>query len=147
MDPRDIIDLTRRDFLVSTARGVGGLAFATLLAKDGLLAAEKKGTAPGFNPLAPKAPHFAAKAKRCIFIYMEGGVSQLDLFDPKPKLTELNGQKMPDSLTRNVRFAFLRKDTARLLASPYQFRRYGQCGMEMSGMLPHIGECADDIAL
>jgi hypothetical protein len=147
MDARDIIDLTRRDFLVSTARGVGGLAFATLLAKDGLLAAEKNGAVPGFDPLAPRAPHFAPKAKRCIFIYMEGGVSQLDLFDPKPKLNELDGQKMPDSMTQNVRFAFLQKDSAKLLGSPYKFKRYGQCGTEMSEMLPHIGACADDMAL
>ncbi|HTD65087.1 MAG TPA: DUF1501 domain-containing protein, partial [Candidatus Limnocylindria bacterium] len=101
MEPRDIIDLTRRDFLVSAARGVGGLAFAWLLASDGLLAAEKGKNSVEFNPLAPKPPHFAPKAKQCIFIYMEGGVSQLDLFDPKPKLNELNGQKLPDSMTKN----------------------------------------------
>jgi hypothetical protein len=147
MEAKDIIELTRRDFLVSTARGVGGVALASLLAGDGLLAA---GTGKGesdLNPLAPRPPHFPAKAKRCIFIYMEGGVSQLDLFDPKPKLTELNGQKLPESLTKNVRFAFLEKDSARLLGSPYKFVRYGQCGMEMSEMLPHLGACADDIAM
>src|SRR5687767_7165943 len=82
MEPRDIIELTRRDFLVNAARGVGGLAFASLLAKEGLLAANAETSGPELNPLAPKPPHFAAKARRCIFIYMEGGVSQLDLFDP-----------------------------------------------------------------
>ena len=147
MEPKEIVDLTRRDFLVSTARGIGGLAFASLLAGDGLLAAEPGRSGRHSHPLAPKAPHFPAKAKRCIFIYMEGGVSQLDLFDPKPKLTELNGQKLPESMTRNVRFAFLDKDTARLLGSPYKFSRYGRCGMEMSEMLPHLGACADDIAM
>src|SRR5882724_2244081 len=130
MGSRDIIDLTRRDFLVSTARGIGGLAFASLLAGDGLLAADPKKTE--FNPFALKPPHFAPKAKQCIFIYMEGGVSQLDLFDPKPKLNELNGQKLPESFTKNVRFAFIEKDSAKLLGSPYPFRRYGKCGMEMS---------------
>ena len=115
LSPHEIIDLTRRDFLVSAARGVGGLAFASLLAGDGLLAAESK-TSRDLNPFVPRPAHFAARAKQCIFIYMEGGVSQLDLFDPKPKLTELNGQKMPESLTKNVRFAFLQKDTAQLLA-------------------------------
>jgi hypothetical protein len=69
------------------------------------------------------------------------------LFDPKPKLAEWNGQKMPDSLTKNVRFAFLQKDTATLLASPHKFKRNGQCGMEISEMLPQIGSCADDMAL
>ncbi len=147
MEARNIIELTRRDFLVSTARGVGGLAFASLLAGDGLLAAGARKSERDLNPLAPRPPHFAPKAKRCIFIYMEGGVSQLDLFDPKPKLTELNGEKLPESLTKNVRFAFLEKDSARLLGSPYKFQRYGKCGMEMSGMLPNIGACADEIAL
>ena len=78
---------------------------------------------------------------------MEGGVSQLDLFDPKTKLAELNGQKMPESLTKNVRFAFLQKDSAVLLGSPYKFKRCGQSGVEYSELLPRIGECADDIAL
>ncbi len=147
MELEQIVDLTRRDFLVNTARGVGGLAFASLLANDGLLAAGAKKSSTELNPFAPKPPHFAPKAKRCIFIYMEGGVSQLDLFDPKPKLNELNGQKLPDSMTKNVRFAFLQKDTAKLLGSPYPFQRYGKCGLQMSGMLPNIGACADDIAL
>ncbi len=147
MDTKDILDLTRRDFLVNAARGIGGVAFASLLASDGLLAADAKKNPAAFNPFTPKPPLFAGKAKQCIFIYMEGGVSQLDLFDPKRKLNELNGQKMPDSMTKNVRFAFLQKDTATLLGSPYAFKRYGQCGTEMSTMLPHIGACADDIAL
>src|SRR4051812_24998298 len=147
MESRDIIDLTRRDFLVNAARGVGGLAFASLLAGDGLLAADAKKNSIEFNPLSPKPPHFAPKAKQCIFIYMEGGVSQLDLFDPKPKLNELNGQKLPESFTKNVRFAFIEKNSAQLLGSPYKFQRYGKCGMEMSAMLPHLGACADVIAL
>jgi hypothetical protein len=145
--PQEILELTRRDFLVSTARGVGGLALASLFGGDGLLASEAKKNPTDFNPFAPRPPHFAAKAKRCIFIYMEGGVSQLDLFDPKPKLNELNGQKLPDSMTKNVRFAFLDKNSATLMGTPYKFQRYGQCGTEISEMLPNIGSCADDIAL
>src|SRR6185295_4916178 len=137
MDPRDILNLTRRDFLVSTARGIGGVALATLLGRDGLLAGEP--SASSLNPFTPRPPHFAPRAKQCIFIYMEGGVSQLDLFDPKPKLSELNGQPLPESLTKNVRFAFIQKESARLLGSPYAFRRYGQSGLEMSGLLPHLG--------
>ncbi len=145
----EIVQLTRRDFLVSTARGVGGLAFASLLEADGLLAAQTKKGAHSMpvDPLAAKPPHFAPKAKQCIFLYMEGGVSQLDLFDAKPKLNELNGQKLPESLTKNIRFAFIQKESATLLGSPHKFRRYGQCGMELSEMLPHLGSCADDIAL
>jgi hypothetical protein len=150
MSRDEIIQLTRRDFLLGAARGAGSLALASLLNADGLLAA---GAAPppsfnaATNPLAPRPPHFAPRARQCIFIYMEGGVSQIDLFDPKPKLNELNGQKLPDSLTKGVRFAFLQKDTATLLGSPHKFRRYGQCGMELSAMLPQLGACADDLAL
>ena len=139
MTPEEILQFTRRDFLINGARGVGSLAFASLLRGDGLLAASA-------NPQS-LVSHFAPRARHCIFLYMEGGVSQMDLFDPKPKLNELVGQKMPDSLTKNVRFAFLQKDSAVLLGSPHKFRRYGQSGMEMSEMLPHLGACADDIAL
>ena len=144
MDPQDVLQLTRRDFLVNTGRGAGGLALASLLQQDGMLAAAGSKAAPGTGF---RVPHFAPKAKNCIFLYMEGGVSQVDLFDPKPKLTEFNGQKMPESLTKNVRFAFIQKDSAVLMGSPHPFRRYGDCGMELSAMLPHIGGCADDIAL
>jgi hypothetical protein len=94
----------------------------------------------------PRSPHFAPRAKRCIFIFMDGGPSQLDLFDRKPKLEELSGQQLPASLLENVRFAFIKKD-ATLRASPRRFLRYGECGVEMSDLLPHIGGCADDICL
>ena len=140
--PDDVIQLTRRDFLVNAGRGVGGLALASLLQRDGLLAAPAPKSGAEL-----RSPGFIPRAKNCIFLYMEGGVSQLDLFDPKPKLTELNGQKLPDSLTKNVRFAFLQKDSAVLMGSPHPFRRYGECGMELSGLLPQIGSCADDLAL
>jgi hypothetical protein len=78
---------------------------------------------------------------------MEGAPSQMDLFDPKPKLNELNGQKLPESMTKEVRFAFIQKESAALMGSPRQFRPRGQCGMELSDLLPHLGSCADDIAL
>src|SRR6266852_5289289 len=114
MSPDQIIQLTRRDFLATAANGLGGLALASLLNADGLLAAE----AAAVKPQASKPPHFAPKATRCICIFMEGGTSQIDLFDPKPKLNELHGQKMPESLTKNVRFAFIQKDSAVLLGCP-----------------------------
>ena len=149
MDPDEIIKLTRRDFLATSASGVGTLALASLLAENGLLAAEaKRGAAPNpVRPHAPQPPHFAPTAKSCIFIYMEGAPSQMDLFDPKPKLNKLSGQKLPDSLLEKVRFAFIQKEGARLMGSPRQFTQHGQCGMELSDLLPHIGSCADDIAL
>src|SRR5262249_35558767 len=133
--------LSRRDFLATSASGVGLLALATLLKDNGLLAAEADG------PLAPRPPHFAPKAKACICIYLEGAPSQLDLFDPKPKLNELDGQKLPDSMTANVRFAFIQKEGARLMGSPRTFTKRGQCGMELSDFLPHLGKCADDLCL
>ena len=145
MSPDEILKLTRRDFLINTTTGVGGLAFASLLKADGLLSPEAN--VGGINPLALKPPHFAPRARQCIFIYMEGGTSQVDLFDPKPKLNQLNGQKLPESMTKNVRFAFLQKESAVLMGSPHQFRHFGKCGVEFSDMLPHIGSCADDIAL
>ena len=104
-------------------------------------------SAHGVNPLAPKPPHFAPRAKACIFIFLEGAPSQVDLFDPKPKLNELHGQKLPESLTKNVRFAFLKKDTATLLGTKRKFAKHGQCGMELSELLPHLGTVADDMLL
>jgi hypothetical protein len=124
---------TRRRFLGS---GIGSLALASLLREDGLLASE-----------ATRSPHFAPKAKRCIYLFMEGGPSQMDLFDPKPKLNELDGQPMPDSLLKDVKFAFTQKDSARLMGSPRTFQKYGECGMDMSDLLPHLSKHADDIAL
>src|SRR5579883_53879 len=141
---RESLLQSRRDFLTSSANGIGLAALASLLQDDGLLAAEP---APALDPLAPKPPHFAPKARACICIYLEGAPSQFDLFDPKPKLNELNGQKLPDSMTKNVRFAFIQKESARLMGSPRTFKKYGQCGMDFSDFLPHLATCADDIAL
>src|SRR5436309_1979461 len=131
---------SRRDFLTTSASGIGTLALAALLQQDGLLAAESTST----DPLAPKPPHLAARAKSCICIYLEGAPSQIDLFDPKPKLNELDGQKLPESMTKNVRFAFIQKETARLMGSPRRFGKHGECGMVFSDLLPHLATCADD---
>jgi hypothetical protein len=152
------ITLARRHFLTSTASGVGLAALATMFREDGLLAAEYSGessvpraptkmAAKSNDPLAVKPPHFAASAKRCICIFLEGGPSQMDLFDPKPELAKLNGQPMPESMTKNVRFAFLQKETATIMGSPRTFTKHGQCGMELSDLLPNISTCVDDIAL
>jgi len=144
VSPDEIIKLTRRDFLATSASGIGALALASLFQAEGLLAAEADKTTPQY---LPREPHFKPKAKNCIFIYMEGAPSQMDLFDPKPKLNEMNGQKLPDSMLEKVRFAFIQKDGARLMGSPRKFSKHGQCGMELSDLIPHIGSCADDIAL
>src|SRR3954471_13615368 len=140
----DLLTLTRRDFLTSTASGIGALGLASIFAREGLLATSAHA---GIGPMKQHAPHFPAKAKNVICIYMEGGPSQMDLFDPKPKLLDLDGQKLPESMTKNVRFAFLQKDTAAILASQRKFTKHGQSGMELSDLLPHLGSCADDICL
>src|SRR4051795_4805645 len=98
-----IIRQSRRDFLTSTASGIGLLALASMFRDDGLLAAE----ATPADSLGAALPHFAPKAKSCICIYLEGAPSQIDLFDPKPRLRALDGQPLPESFTKNVRFAFL----------------------------------------
>ena len=96
---RDAMIRSRRDFLTSSASGIGGLALASLFREDGLLAATlADGDRPGDPP--GKAPHFPARAKACICIYLEGAPSQIDLFDPKPKLNDLNGQPLPESFTK-----------------------------------------------
>ncbi len=135
---------SRREFLTSTASGIGLLALAGLLRDEGRLVAAES---PGRDPLAARSPHFAPKATACICIFLEGGPSQIDLFDPKPRLHALDGQPLPDSLTKGVRFAFLQKETARLMGSPRVFRPAGECGMELSDLLPHLSTCADRIAL
>jgi hypothetical protein len=113
------------------------LALASLLQEDGALAGD----------VPPQLSHFAPRAKRCIYLFMEGGPSQMDLFDPKPKLTELDNQPMPESILKEIKFAFIQKESARLMGSPRTFRRYGECGMHLSDFLPHLSTCVDDIAL
>src|SRR5262245_46863066 len=102
-----LIDQARRDFLATAASGIGTLALASLLRDDGRLRAAAPPAKDDNNPLSPRPPHFAPKAKACICIYLEGAPSQIDLFDPKPKLNELDGKPLPESMTKNVRFAFL----------------------------------------
>jgi hypothetical protein len=144
VNPQESYRIARRQFFTSSASGLGAAALASLLADDGLLANEADLEA---NPLAPKQPHFAPKAKQCIFVLPAGAPSHLDLFDPKPKLNELNGQKPPESLVKNVRFAFIKKETAVLAGSNRKFTKYGDCGMELSDYLPHLGSVANEIAL
>lgn len=148
----DVRERSRREFLLSSASGLGAVGLSSMLAADGVLtsagAAAASDHAEAQNPLAPREPHFPARAKACIFIFMAGAPSQLDLFDPKPKLAELDGQPLPKSLTEGVRFAFLKPDTARVMAPRSRtWSRHGECGMELSDLLPHIGSVADDLLL
>jgi len=142
----DIASRTRREFLNTTASGLGMAALGAMLSSDGMLSAAPP-TAEIANPLAPKPPHFDPKAKACIFIFMAGAPSHIDLFDPKPVLVERHGQPLPDSMLEKVRFAFIKKENALLQGSPYQFKKYGESGMEFSELLPHIGGVADDLLM
>src|SRR5215813_1271807 len=126
---------TRRQFFRIAGGGIGTIALADLLRADGKA-----------NPLAPKRPMFPPKAKNVIFMFQEGGPSQLDLFDPKPELEKWNGKALPASLTKDLQLAFI-KPTAAVLASVHKFERCGQSGMEISDFLPHLREVADDICL
>jgi hypothetical protein len=133
---------TRRNFFRHCAGGIGTIALANLLQTEGYGADGPSNS----NPLAPRAPMFAPKAKNVIFMFMEGGPSQLDLFDPKPELEKWDGKPLPASLTKDLQLAFI-KPTAAVLASRRKFAPRGQCGMEISDYLPHLGEVADDICL
>src|SRR5436190_23012583 len=140
---------TRRHFFRHCGVGLGSLALTSLLSEK-LFAAQPSaiGNRPSaiLDPLAPKAPHFAAKAKRVIYIHMAGSPSHLDLFDYKPKLIELNGQPCPESIYKKERFAFI-KGVPKMLGTPHKFAKHGQSGAELSTMLPHLAEVADDICI
>jgi hypothetical protein len=124
---------TRRDFFLKCGGGLGMMALAQLAQADQ-------------NPLAPRKSHFPAKAKNVIFLFMEGGPSQIDLFDPKPALQKWHGTPLPPSMTKDMRLAFTKPDAA-VLASPRVFTPHGQCGTEFADWIPNIGSCADDICL
>src|SRR5262245_43609071 len=131
---------SRGRFFKEWAGGVGIAALAQLMEQEG------RGATAAVNPLAPKKPHFAPKAKNVIFIFMEGGPSQIDLFDPKPELQKWHGKPLPPSMTKDLRLAFTKPDAA-VLASPRTFRPYGQCGTQFSDYIPHTASCADDLCL
>src|SRR5215470_14763559 len=131
--------LTRRAALQRIACGFGGLALTGLLASE---AAADEDLSANRNPLAPKPPHFRARARRVIFLFMHGGVSHVDTFDPKPKLAAMNGKPLPFA---KPKFEFA--PTGNLLASPWKFRKHGQSGTEVSDLFPHVGGLIDDVCV
>jgi hypothetical protein len=131
---------TRRQFFRDCGTGVGTLALASLL-NERLFGAPTTD-----DPLAPREPHFAAKARNIIYLHMAGAPSTLDLFDYKPKLIELNGKPCPESYIRGQQFAFI-KGTPKLLGTPHRFARHGRSGQEMSNILPHLATVADEICI
>ncbi len=125
---------TRRAFLRNCIGGIGTAALSHLM-----------GAEPA-NPLAPRKPHFDAKAKHVIFLFQEGGPSQIDLYDPKPALKKWHGSPLPESMTKHLNFVFVKPD-AKVLGSDRTFRPHGQSGTEFSDYIPNIASCADDICL
>ena len=131
--------LARRWFLEQCGVGLGSMALGSLMGDAGYAAQND-------DPLAPKAPHFAPKAKRVIYLFMAGGPSQMELFDNKPKLAEFDGQLPPKELLEGYRAAFINPNS-KLLGPKYKFAKYGQSGAEVSELLPHLTEIVDDIAI
>ncbi len=134
--------LNRRELLTRSGVGMGLIGLTQLLGDAGLLAAEAKGAAADpTNPLAPRAPHFAAKAKRVIHIFANGGPSQVDTFDPKPALAKYAGQPLPSGTLKTER------RTGAVLPSPFKFKKHGQSGIEVSEIFPHTAKHADDLCV
>jgi hypothetical protein len=130
---------SRREFLLRAGAGFGGLALASLMAADAA-----RGAAA--NPLAPKQPHFTARAKSVIFCFMDGGPSHIDLFDPKPALNRLSGKPLPPSFARPMTAMGSTAYTP-LLGSQRKFKQHGQSGIWVSDWYPEIAQCADDLAV
>jgi hypothetical protein len=135
------LPLSRREMLHRTANGFGAAALAALLS-DEARADAPRSTAAHNDPFAPKKPHFKAKAKSVIVLFMDGGPSQVDTFDPKPALEKYNGKPFPAKVE-----ATQFNNVGSTLASPWKFKQYGQCGLPVSELFPHIGSCADDLAV
>ena len=136
---------SRRHFLHANGFGLGSLALSWLLRQEGLLAGPVKPHVDGpprFD-LRPKTPHFEPQAKAMICLFMMGGPSQMDLFDPKPMLTKYDGQKFPGE----IKYDNLAQASAKVFGSPWKFSPHGQCGMELSELLPGLAEVVDDITL
>ncbi|HMD84824.1 MAG TPA: DUF1501 domain-containing protein [Terriglobia bacterium] len=141
--------VTRRYFFKQAGFGIGAAALTALLNRSlfgGGSDLAGNSTNDSANPTAPRPPMFAPKAKSIIYLFMAGAPSQVDLLDYKPKLQELNGEHIPESMLKGERFAFIR-GVPKLLGSPYEFKKWGKSGAEISELLPHLGEVADDIAI
>jgi hypothetical protein len=146
MDPRleRLQHQTRRHFLRQSTAGVGGMALAALMAGDS--SAEKATASRSANPLAERAPHFAPRAKRVIYLHMTGSPPNLDLFDYKPELVKRSDQDCPDEFLNGREFAFT-SGTPKLMGSPRTWKRVGESGMWMSDAIPHLHEVADELCV
>jgi hypothetical protein len=141
--PFDLRGVTRRHFFSQCSLGLGSLALASLLGEERTSGAEPEALT---NPMAPKPPHFKARAKNIIYLFMAGGPSQLELFDYKPRLIELNGQPIPASFVEGKRFAFMGSSHGtNLLGTRRHFQQHGRSGMWVSELFPHTATIVDDV--
>ena len=144
---QDIRAITRRHLFSQCALGLGSIALASLLNESSLGAPAH---VPSANPLSPRQPHFRARAKNVIYLFMAGGPSQLELFDYKPKLIELNGTPIPDSYIAGKRFAFMDssfKNRSTLMGTRRKFARHGRAGAWVSELMPHTATIVDDVTM
>ncbi len=139
----DPLRVTRRWFFEQCGVGLASIALGQLFEQAGHGAPGPPGAT---NPLAPKAPHFAPKAKRVLYLFMAGAPSHLELFDNKPQLAKFDGTLPPPELIKGYRAAFI-NPSSRLLGPKFKFARYGQSGAELSELLPHFSGVVDDIAI
>ncbi|MDB5390695.1 MAG: hypothetical protein JWM11_6341 [Planctomycetaceae bacterium] len=137
--------LSRRWFLGDCGVGLASIAASSLLAAETVPATPSQAGSVE-NPLAPKKPHYPAKAKRVIYLFQAGAPSHLELFDNKPELTKRNGQLPPAELLKGYRAAFINPNSA-LLGPKFKFAKHGNCGMELSEVLPHTAKIADNLCL
>jgi len=135
--------ITRRWFFRDCAVGLGAIALADLLGQPSRASA---GVLTGTDPMAPRQPHFPGKAKRVIYLFMAGAPSHLELFDYKPQLARYDGKLPPADLVKGYRAAFI-NPSSRLLGPRFKFAKHGQCGAEISELLPHLATVVDDIAI
>jgi hypothetical protein len=142
---QQLLTQTRRTFLKSTGLGFGSIALGSLLAES-LFAAGSPVNPPAANSLAARAPHFAPRAKRVIYLHMVGAPSQLDLFDYKPALQKYDGKPCPPEFIEGKRFAFLRGHP-NIAATKYSFARHGQSGAQISELLPNLAKIADELTI
>ncbi len=146
MDIREELNLqqTRRHFFGRAARGIGTAALASMLSPK-LFGSEAAISATSRGVIQPL--HYSPKAKRVIYLFQSGAPSQIDLYDPKPKLIEMNGKPMPESLTKGQRIAQLMGQPLNCVGSRFKFARHGASGQEISELLPNIASISDDIAI
>ncbi len=138
--PHNPHPIARRWFLRDCALGLGTLAVADLLRQQGYAVDEP------IDPLAPKKPPFAAKAKRVIYLFMAGAPSHLEMFDYKPQLAKFDGQLPPPKFIEGYRAAFITPNS-KFLGPKFKFAKQGKCGAEISELLPHLATVVDDIAI